>query len=130
MFDTSYDIDCELSPRELSTKFNHIDIPLELSIFYVAIEPINILLNALIIITFLIWKQFRSQPADIIVAISFSQLLQSLSSFITGILSLNDIRVKSKGSVCQFLGVLGLGGGILESAYSLCFCIYLIIRIR
>lgn len=124
------DVDCNLSTSSLSYKLDETKLSLFQAIFFISLEPLNIILNLFLIITFAFWKEFRKQPADLILGISLSQMLTSLTSFVSGILALTNHNLRSFDTLCQLIGSFKVLAGVTESAYNISFCIYLVLRIR
>lgn len=129
-FSSSSQVDCTISSNRLSHQLVQVGLSSTIAVFCLCLEPINILLNLCIVLTFIFWPDFRQQPADLIFGISVSQLFQSLISLITAAHFISDETIDDGGIMCKILGVVNVISGVSESAYSISFCCYVVLRIR
>jgi hypothetical protein len=127
---SSSQVDCTISSNRLSHQLTQVGLSSTIAVFCLCLEPINILLNLCIVLTFIFWPDFRQQPADLIFGISMSQLFQSLISLITAAHFISDETIDGGGIICKILGVVNVISGVSESAYSISFCCYVVLRIR
>jgi len=96
-----------------------------------SVEPITIILNLFVILTYIIIKDMRSPPADLIVAIAFTDLFQSSLLISNSVFSFTQVQPpQNQGLFCQITGYFQVIFSYNEILYNMSFAIFLILKVK
>jgi 1-phosphatidylinositol-4-phosphate 5-kinase len=98
---------------------------------YLIIGPFSILSSAVLLVAHLFTKELRKAPGDLIIMISFSELILSIHWFASAIRTEQITEsYENYGTFCTLNSIIAVGGAAMEISYNLCFLAYLFFAIR
>lgn len=124
-------VDCDLSDEDLNNNLDTIRMTETDAIFIMVITPISVLCLLFVITTSFYHSKLLESPGDIILALSFNELVKIITYFINAIYYFRYPNgPKTNSSFCQLTGNIMEVSHFIEDYYNMVFCLLILLKIR